>query len=314
MLKKTLPIIIGCVVGLYVLLEFYVPHYHAKELRLEILDYAAILGAAAFVLGAINVFQVTWPKIRRREEDWPYKVVMLVAASAMLLAGVSWHVFGHEDAPQTKVVAGAAGTSIAQVVIATEPGTDVALDGRALDAAHIKELGGDPAALGAGKPLTLDVAPGNHEVAFSRRAVGYSAPTASVTLAAGERATITAAPRMLWGKDGRVKTWLYDYVFAPCNSTMFALLAFFVVSAAFRAFRARNTEAALLLGSAIFILIGLAPFGRLISDSLPDVANWIIDIPSNSGRRAIMMGAAIGGIATGLRIILGLERSHLGEG
>ena len=40
--------------------------------------------------------------------------------------------------------------------------------------------------------------------------------------------------------------------------------------------------------------------------------DWILDIPNNAGRRAIMMGAAIGAIATGLRVILGLERSHLG--
>jgi hypothetical protein len=71
---------------------------------------------------------------------------------------------------------------------------------------------------------------------------------------------------------------------------MFALLAFFVASAAFRAFRARNAEAALLLVSAIIILIGRAPMGR-----------------------AIMLGAAIGALATGLRVILGLERSHLGS-
>lgn len=310
MLKKSLPIFIGCFIGLYALVEFYVPHYHAKELMKEILDYAAILGAAAFVLGAINVFQVSWPKIRRREEDWQYKVVMLVAASAMLLAGVSWHVFGGSDDTPRVVTAPADQT---QLVITTEPGVDVAVNGRSLNKEYIAELKGDPLALSAGKPLTLGVPAGSYAVSFSRRAIGYSAPTTTVEIGATERATVKAVPAMQWGKDGRVKTWLYDYIFAPCNSTMFALLAFFVVSAAFRAFRARNTEAAMLLGAAIFILIGLAPFGRLISDSLPDVANWIIDIPSNSGRRAIMMGAAIGGIATGLRIILGLERSHLGE-
>ena len=93
---------------------------------------------------------------------------------------------------------------------------------------------------------------------------------------------------------------------------MFALLAFFVASAAFRAFRARNIEAALLLGTAIVMMLGRAPIGRALSDSLPDIAQWLLDVPSNGGRRAIMMGAAIGAIATGMRVILGLERSHLG--
>ena len=93
---------------------------------------------------------------------------------------------------------------------------------------------------------------------------------------------------------------------------MFALLAFFIASAAFRAFRARNTEAGLLLGSAILVLLGRAPIGRLISDSLPEITNWIIDVPNNAGRRAIIIGAALGAIVTGLRVLLGMERQHVG--
>jgi hypothetical protein len=118
---------------------------------------------------------------------------------------------------------------------------------------------------------------------------------------------------MLWGTSGRVYTWWYDHVFAPCNATMFALLAFFIASAAFRAFRARNLEAALLLGAAILVMIGRVPIGRSISPWFPELAEWIIDVPNNAGRRAIMMGAALGAIATSLRVILGLERSHLGS-
>jgi hypothetical protein len=118
---------------------------------------------------------------------------------------------------------------------------------------------------------------------------------------------------MKWGPTGRVYTWLYDYVFKPCNSTMFALLAFFIASAAFRAFRARNIEAALLLGAAILVMIGRVPIGRAISDVFPEISDWIVAIPNNAGRRAIMMGAALGAIATGLRVILGIERSYLGS-
>ena len=89
-------------------------------------------------------------------------------------------------------------------------------------------------------------------------------------------------------------------------------MAMFVVSAAFRAFRMRNVEATLLLGSAIILMIAAAPMGQALSPGLVDVGQWILDIPNNAGRRAIMMGAAIGAIATSLRIVLGLERSHLG--
>ena len=64
---------------------------------------------------------------------------------------------------------------------------------------------------------------------------------------------------------------------------------------------------------AILMMLGRAPLGRAMSDVFPDLAQWLLDVPSNGGRRAIMMGAAIGAIATGLRVILGLERSHLGS-
>jgi hypothetical protein len=143
---------------------------------------------------------------------------------------------------------------------------------------------------------------------------GYSEyKTDALEVAPGATVTVRARLKALWGPSGRVYTWLYDHLFAPCNATMFALLAFFIASAAFRAFRARNVEAALLLGSAILIMLGRVPIGRAISGTLPWLADWIVDVPNNAGRRAIMMGAALGAIATSLRVILGLERSHLGR-
>ncbi|MCC7541270.1 MAG: hypothetical protein IT379_33945 [Deltaproteobacteria bacterium] len=121
----------------------------------------------------------------------------------------------------------------------------------------------------------------------------------------------TGAP--LFGKEGIVFTFLFDYVFAPANATMFALLAFFIASAAFRAFRARNLEATLMLSAAIVVMVGVIPVGEWIWSGMPAVKQWILDYANNAGRRAIMVGVALGAVATGLRIILGLERSHLGD-
>ncbi|NIN63706.1 MAG: hypothetical protein GTO63_03125, partial [Anaerolineae bacterium] len=48
--------------------------------------------------------------------------------------------------------------------------------------------------------------------------------------------------------------WLYKYIFLPIDATMYSSLAFFISSAAYRAFRARNVEAFLLLASGIIVL------------------------------------------------------------
>jgi hypothetical protein len=114
---------------------------------------------------------------------------------------------------------------------------------------------------------------------------------------------------------GMAYKWVFDFVFIPLNATMFALLAFFIASAAFRAFRARNIDATVLLAAAIVVMIARVPLGEdlpLIGERLPQVMNWIMDVPNIAARRAIFIGAALGAVATGLRIILGIERSHLG--
>ncbi|MCP4872272.1 MAG: hypothetical protein GY898_26515 [Proteobacteria bacterium] len=112
--------------------------------------------------------------------------------------------------------------------------------------------------------------------------------------------------------NGQAYKWVFDFVFVPLNATMFALLAFYIASAAFRAFRARNMEATVLLVAAVVVMIGRVPIGEQISERLPQIVNWLMEVPNTAARRAIFIGAALGAVATGLRIILGIERSHLG--
>lgn len=119
--------------------------------------------------------------------------------------------------------------------------------------------------------------------------------------------------------------WLYRHIYTPLSATMFALLAFFVASASYRAFRARNLEASLLLIAAFFVMIGRVPVGdavvSAINEHIVDLPNWIMPsrIASSimnyinaAGQRAIMIGIALGIVSTSLRVILGIERAHLG--
>lgn len=117
--------------------------------------------------------------------------------------------------------------------------------------------------------------------------------------------------------------WIYQHMIVPLTSMMFAMLAFYVATAAFRAFRAKNTEATLLLVTAGIVLLGRTYAGVWLFEGwLPEsmqwlrfdnLTVWIMEVPNTAGTRAITIGIALGVVATSLRILLGVDRSYLGQ-
>ncbi len=203
-MRRQIPLLITFVLGAFFTLEIFSPHKVVRGLADILLDWAAIIAAAAYVLGVVNVLQVNVPHIRQQKEGWPYKAILL-------------------------------GTAL-----------------------------------------------------------------------------ITGCLGLFVGKDSGGYLWIYNYIFQACNATMFSLLAFFIASASFRAFRVRNLEAGLLLGAAVMVMFGRLSMAEAVWGGFLDLAEWTLDFPNNAGKRAILIGIALGAVSTGLRVILGLERSHLG--
>ncbi len=104
--------------------------------------------------------------------------------------------------------------------------------------------------------------------------------------------------------------WTYHYVYVPLSATMFSLLAFYMASAAYRVLRLRSWEAAVMLVVGLVVLLGQIPMG---SDwpILQDLREWVLSVPALAGIRGILIGAALGAITTGLRVLMGLERRFL---
>lgn len=120
---------------------------------------------------------------------------------------------------------------------------------------------------------------------------------------------------------GTAFSWVFEAVYGPLQATLFSLLAFFVVSAAYRSFRLRSLEASILLAAATVILIGRTPLGVFIGELYPDWLNfwrpdvlsmWILRVPNTAGQRAILICISLGVVATSLRLILGLDRGGVG--
>lgn len=117
---------------------------------------------------------------------------------------------------------------------------------------------------------------------------------------------------ILKGPTYKTYQFWFDALFVPGQATVYAMTGFFIASAAYRAFRIRNVEAAILLVSAAILMMANVPVGQMIYSGFPKMGDWLMNIPNLAGQRGMMIGAGIGGIASGLRVLLGVEKSYLG--
>ncbi len=221
-MRREIPIAITFLVGMFMIVDFFVPHVAVTTAAAEMKQWGIIVIAASILLGIGNLIRVHSKKISRKQEGWGYSILTLTVMAVMLWLGL-W------------------------------PGA---------------------------------------------------------TLGPNEMIGTVA--------EGTPFNWMFHYMQVPLQSTMFSLLAFFIASAAYRAFRLRSAEASLLLIAAIIVMLGRVPLGQLLTRNLPEHATlpWITETimayPNMAAFRGILMGAALGVMAMGLRIILGIERSYLG--
>ena len=127
--------------------------------------------------------------------------------------------------------------------------------------------------------------------------------------------------QLLRGAELTALGWSFKFVYSALMSTMFSVLAFYMASILYRSFRIRSWQTLVLALSAFLVIAGKVPLGQLMWDRLlwwtgveaGQVVQWLMSVPAVAGRRAIMLGIAVGVVAASLKLILGLERQYLGK-
>ena len=115
--------------------------------------------------------------------------------------------------------------------------------------------------------------------------------------------------------------WSFSFIYNPLSATMFAILAFYIVSTAYRSFRIKSLQAFVLFVAAFILILGKVPLGQIIWTSVlgwtgagvDQVIDWIMSYPAVAGKRGIMIGIAIGAVVTSFKIIFGIERQYMGK-
>lgn len=211
MLKgKGIPIFITFLVGMIMIISFFIPHKPFGDIEKISLNWYSIIAGFTMLLGVDSLIGMHFRKVKRKDENWFFSLVLIFGFIATVLVGI----------------------------------VETVRFGTAFD-------------------------------------------------------------------DRSYFTYIYNYFIVPLQATMFSLLAFFIASAAYRAFRARNFDATLLLITAIIVMLGRVPLGEQISPYLPKFTEWIMQVPQMAAKRGIGLGISLGALGVSIRIILGIERSYL---
>ena len=120
----------------------------------------------------------------------------------------------------------------------------------------------------------------------------------------------------LFGPTGSWSLWIFNNIQFPIESSLMALLTVVLVYMAARLFRRRiDLFAVIFVISILVVLIGIAPILGIEIPGLhgsEGLRSLLVQIPAVGGARGILLGVALGTIATGLRILMGADRPYGG--
>lgn len=124
----------------------------------------------------------------------------------------------------------------------------------------------------------------------------------------------TAISGIFMGTDSAIFDFIFRSIYTSLAAAFYAMTAFHLASASYRAFRLKNPLSAALIVSGVLLMLGKAPIGENIWSGFPVIANWIMEVVNVAGSRGILISTAIGSIAMALRVLTGIDRSYLGSG
>jgi hypothetical protein len=108
-----------------------------------------------------------------------------------------------------------------------------------------------------------------------------------------------------------VLTWLFNYIQVPIETSLMAILAVVLAYAVARMFNRRmNLFSFVFILTVLLVLIGTVSLPGIEINFLREIRNWIARVAATAGARGILIGIALGTVATGLRALMGADRPY----
>jgi hypothetical protein len=125
---------------------------------------------------------------------------------------------------------------------------------------------------------------------------------------------ITVGVVALDGPDGSKSVFLFNNIQIPVEGSLLTLLVVTLAVASIRMLRRKaGLFTYIFIGTALLVLLGTAPlYGIGEVSFLYQVRTWIVSVLSVAGARGVLLGVALGTVATGIRILMGVDRPYGG--
>jgi hypothetical protein len=107
--------------------------------------------------------------------------------------------------------------------------------------------------------------------------------------------------------------FLYENLFVSSDMTLQTIAFFWSISAMLRAFRARSIEAAAMVIAGVIALLAPIPLTGMLLPFVPPVSSWLVETVTLGPSRGLIIAAAVGAVAVGIRTLLGYEKGALPE-
>jgi hypothetical protein len=272
-MKRQLPFFFVFLFGTLMVIQYFVPHEYSEKTKEFLLDWIIVIGIFALALGIWSLISVSVDKINKRKPNWEYAFVTLIGLVTMIFFGFTSHAPGQWWTYFLALIV---------LLIAMWMLVQAVLGFGSQSGSSMQKL-----FIGAGLAVVFVLI----SIFDSSWSFYFYTPE---------------------GLENPMFKNFFSNIMVPLQSTMFALLAFFISSASYRAFRARNLLASLLLIAALIVMLRFTPgpWGDLISKT----STWVMNVPNLAAQRAIVIGIGLGMVATALKVILGIERGYMGKG
>jgi hypothetical protein len=106
---------------------------------------------------------------------------------------------------------------------------------------------------------------------------------------------------------GSSNKFLVEGLFNSLGAAMFSLLSVYIAAAAYRAFRIRTFESGLMMVSAVVVILGQTSFGVYVWSGMPDLRQWLLEVPNAAAFRAIKVGSSVAALVMAFRMWLSIE-------